>query len=220
MYYSGYGTSSVGNVIVLGSGLTTIWSSICFSSAGDIERERREGTLEYLFASPTSFSLIYLGKVLANTFLSLSGFIISFSIATFVLNEPPQIVNLAYFTLSFLLVFVSFISLSLVLGPMFTLSRNSRAFVNSLDYPLFILCGMVVSLDILPPLIRPISYILPPTLAIRLLRESANGIDNVNSYFLLFSICVLICVSYVFLSAFLQKKIDNRARVRASLGVF
>ncbi|WP_317913165.1 ABC transporter permease [Carnobacterium maltaromaticum] len=211
---------NIGNIIILGSGLTTIWSSICFSSAGDIERERRGGTLEYLFASPSNFNLIYLGKVLANTLLSISGFIISFIIATFILNEPPVLANPIYFTISFILTIFSFITFSLFLGPLFTLSRNSRAFINSLDYPIFILCGMVTSLDLLPGSLKIISYSLPPTWGISLLRESANGIEDFSKFFVNSLILILIGLIYILISIVLQRKIDKQARISATLGVF
>ena len=63
---------------ILGSGLAGLWSSIIYSSAGDIERERSIGTLEMLFISPTSFGMIMLGKVLGNMLLGLTSFALSF----------------------------------------------------------------------------------------------------------------------------------------------
>ncbi len=62
---------------VLGSGLSTFWSSICFSSASDINRERWYGTLENLFAAPVGFKWIVLGKILGNSLWGLISILIS-----------------------------------------------------------------------------------------------------------------------------------------------
>ena len=63
--------------VILGAGLMGIWSCICFSSAGDINRERYSGTLSLVFAAPVGFPKIVLGKILGNTILSLASLGIS-----------------------------------------------------------------------------------------------------------------------------------------------
>lgn len=216
MYHNGI-RGNVGDKIVLGSGLTTIWNSVCFSSAGDIERERRGGTLGNLFATPTSFTFIYFGKVIANTLLSLNGFFISFFISVFVFKEIPNIISPVFFSMSFIVTILSFVSLSLVLGPIFTLSRNSRAFINSLDYPLYILCGLVVSLESLPSTVKPLCYVFPPTLAVELLRKSATEIIILSEFITKVVIILAYCLVYFGMGLFLQKAIDKKIRISASL---
>lgn len=46
---------------------STFWSSICFSSASDIHRERWYGTLETIYAAPAGFKWIVLGKIIGNS---------------------------------------------------------------------------------------------------------------------------------------------------------
>ena len=76
-----YGSSSperIFNYVVLGSGFMALWSSIVYSSASDIHRERFYGTLEIIFVSPVSFAVVLIGKIIGNTIWGLLSMIISF----------------------------------------------------------------------------------------------------------------------------------------------
>jgi ABC-2 type transport system permease protein len=57
--------------VVVGSGLTGLWSSLLFISGNSINFERWTGTLESLVAIPTPFEVIVFGKNLANVVQSL-----------------------------------------------------------------------------------------------------------------------------------------------------
>ncbi|HSQ39382.1 MAG TPA: hypothetical protein VLM78_04415, partial [Anaerolineales bacterium] len=48
--------------VVVGSGLTGLWSSLLFVSGNSINAERWSGTLESLVALPTPFEVIIFGK--------------------------------------------------------------------------------------------------------------------------------------------------------------
>lgn len=71
------GQANFASYVVLGAGLMAVWGCICFSSAGDINRERFSGTLALVFAAPAGFPYIILGKILGNTVLSLLSLLIS-----------------------------------------------------------------------------------------------------------------------------------------------
>lgn len=207
------------NYVVLGSGLCSLWSAICFSSAGDIERERGMGTLQNICACPSKFTTIVFGKVLANTFLGLLGMALSLTFTMIFFNQFLAVKDVPLFIFCFILMLISFIAISLVIAPIFTLSKNARALMNCLEYPMFILCGFIFPIDVLPSFIRPLSYILSPTLAIKLLRESANGVSDFNIFYKEVIVLCLICLIYFIVSKILFSKIDKKTRIDATLGV-
>ncbi len=222
IFYMVYRESSYTNYInyvILGSGLTSLWSSICFSSAGDMERERYMGTLENLISSPSRFTNIVLGKVLANTTLGLSGIGLSLISTKIFFNSSLYVRHGFLFSISFILMIISFVCIALVIAPIFTLSKNARALMNCLEYPIFILCGFVFPIDILPTFIKPLSYILSPTWAIKILRESSSGISNFSIFYTEILILSIICIIYIFISKLLFLKIDKLTRINATLGV-
>jgi ABC-2 type transport system permease protein len=197
-----------------------MWGIIVFSSAGEIERERRMGTLESISAVPADFKLILTGKIFGNTLSGFFTMILGFIFITFVFGIPIIIKNPLLLILSLIVSMWAFVVISLFLAGIFTLSRSSRALVNSLEYPIFILCGFVFSLDVLPSLLRPLSYSLLPTWAVILLRKSIFGVSNLEEYFQPFGILLGLIIIYSILGNIFFKIIDKRTRISGTLGVY
>lgn len=208
-----------GEYIVVSSGLMNLWSSIIFSSAGDIDRERYMGTLECIYVSPSDFRLIFLGHVLGNLLLGLFSMILSSICVVFLFGLQVHIENPIEFLCAFTLSILSFTAISLLIGLIFTLSRSARILMNCLEYPIYILCGLVFPISVLPKALQFIAYVLSPTWAAQLLRESMAGIQNIRIfYFDLIALSILILV-YFLLTIVLFKKIDRRVRIDGTLGV-
>ncbi len=68
--------------VVIGSGLTGLWSSLLFISGNSINLERWIGTLESLVGAPMPFEVIVFGKNLANVVESLVSMVIGYSLAS------------------------------------------------------------------------------------------------------------------------------------------
>ncbi len=220
--YVMYKDSGIGNFalyVVLGTGLSSLYNTICFSSAGDIERERFMGTLEVLMALPSRFRTILAGKVLGNTLLGLTSMTIAYIFVRVVFKAQMDIANPVLFMISFILSILSFLAMSLIMAVLFTLSRNARGLMNCMSYPVMILCGLFFPIEILPSWTRPFSYILSPTWAARLLHASMSGIDSYGRFAL--DMVLLIAVSVIYLGIFviLYDKIEKKIRVGATLGV-
>lgn len=205
--------------VLFGSGIVSFWGSICFSSASDIERERFMGTLESIFVAPVGFKTIIIGKIIGNTLWGLISmgiaaiFVSVFFRKSFVIQMPFLMI------LSLILMTISFIAIALFMAGLFTLSRNTRLVMNSLEHPIFLLCGLVFPIEILPIFIQPISYLLSPTWAVKLLRIAVLG-GSSNEIF--FHLCGLTGITIIYWVAghVLFQKIDHKARVSATLGVY
>lgn len=219
MMYQGKSPDNFINYVILGSGIISFWSTICFSSAGDIERERFMGTLENLFASPIGLKTVMFGKILGNTIHGIFSILISLVFIVAVFNVKISIAHPIWFALGFLLMVLSFIAISMLISSLFTLSRNSRALMNCLEYPIFILCGMAFPIDILPDWVKVISYLLSPTWGIKILRMSVSGVVG-NSELLDVSL-ILLAITFVYfiLADIMYRKIDRETRIKATLGV-
>ncbi|MFB5089480.1 ABC transporter permease [Psychrobacillus sp. PGGUH221] len=210
---------NIGEYIIVSVGLINLWSTIINSSASDIERERYMGTLEVIYITPTDFRIIFLGKVIGNLLLGIFSMLLSFVVLKFIFSLDIIINHPISFLLSLLLTILAFSVISMLMGYLFTLSRNSRLLMNILEYPVYILCGIMVPIEFLPSFLRIFSYILPPTWSAKLLRESIIGIENTNLFILNLVILVFLIIFFFIVSHFLYKKIDYETKIRGSLGV-
>ena len=205
--------------VVLGAGLMGLWTCICFSSAGDINRERYSGTLALIFAAPAGFPMIILGKIIGNTVMSLLTLGISLVTAVVLFRIPLMLKSPLYFLLALVVTVVSFVVISFAVSCILTLSRKTELYMNLIEIPLILLCGFVFPVTVLPKAITFISYALSPTYAVELLRMSVWGVEDPVLYWQKFGIIIALTAFYTILSAILYRRIDRRVRIAATLEV-
>ena len=79
--------------VVVGSGMTGLWTTLLFNGGHSITGERWTGTLEPLVASPASLRLIVYGKVLANVTQSLLSMAGCYTLISLILGYPLTLVH-------------------------------------------------------------------------------------------------------------------------------
>ncbi|MCI5997023.1 MAG: ABC transporter permease [Peptoniphilaceae bacterium] len=201
---------------LIGSGISTFWSSICFSSASDIQRERWYGTLENIYVAPIGFTWIIFGKIIGNSIAGVLSILISFTTVFIVYGRPLVVEYPFYFIMSILMLIMCFMVVGFFMASFFTLSRNSRILMNFLEYPIFILCGFLFPIDLLPEYLQWFSYILAPTWAMKCIRFSVTGKGSIWSLVIL----VAITGALFLLAQLVYKEIDKKCRIDATLGVY
>ncbi|HLY25700.1 MAG TPA: hypothetical protein VKQ72_05130 [Aggregatilineales bacterium] len=70
-----------GIYVVVGSGMSGLWSSLLFMGGNSITVERWLGTLETIIGAPTEISVIAFGKNLANVVQSLASMVLCYIVA-------------------------------------------------------------------------------------------------------------------------------------------
>lgn len=203
--------------IVLGAGLMSLWGCICFSSAGDINRERYSNTLSLIFVSPSSFQAILFGKIVGNTILSLFSIVLTAVYSLVLYRQPIVIENIPMFLVSFLITIISFMTFSIFVAYILVLSRRTEILMNCLDIPLTLICGFVFPIEVLPVWSQYIAKAFPMTWSIKLLRQSIISPKVDSDFFIIMAYSIGIIIVYALLSNLLYKLIARRVRVNASL---
>ena len=206
------------NHVVLGAGLMGIWGCICFSSVGDINRERWSGTLPIIYVAPGGFGLIIFGKVLGNTIMSLLTFVLSYVTAGVISGQWLKIVHIGYFLLSLLLMILCFVVVSLCFAYIMMLSRKTELYMNLIEIPLVFICGFTFPVEILPGWAQSVSNVLAPTWAVKLLRMSVGAVDTAV-YMEYAGVLLLELVMLVLFTIGLFNWMNKRIRIRATLEV-
>jgi ABC-2 type transport system permease protein len=205
--------------VVVGSGMTGLWSSLLFISGNSITEERWVGTLENLVAAPTPMQVVVLGKNLANVVQSLLSMIASYLLVVLLFQLDVSIANPLLFIVSLFLMVISFIAFGLIMASLFILTPALRDFQNGLEFPVYILCGFLFPIALLPGWTTPISYLLTPYWAARALHGAASGTASVNEIMLSWTMMLVFGAIYVFASRGLFRYVLRKARVDATLGM-
>jgi ABC-2 type transport system permease protein len=95
------------------------------------------------------------------------------------------------------------------------LYRAANALANMLEFPIALVCGVMVPLSLLPGWSNPIGWVLAPTWGVRAIRRAALGGDAVTPIVL----CLALGAVYVVLGAVFIQILERRARERATLSL-
>ncbi|MBN1267133.1 MAG: ABC transporter permease [Anaerolineales bacterium] len=205
--------------IVIGSGMTGLWSSLLFISGNSINVERWTGTLENLVASPTPLPWVILGKNLAHVTQSLASMVLSYFLAALIFNLKLNIVYPGAFVLSLFLTVLAFVSFGAIIAPIFVMNPGVQGFQNALEFPIYILCGFLFPIAMLPGWTTPFSYALSPYWAARALHGTSSGALDLSEVLFSWLMLVLFSVGSALLSAFLFRVLLQKARREATLGL-
>jgi ABC-2 type transport system permease protein len=211
--------ASRGIYVVVGSGMTGLWTSLLFRGTFNINAERFMGTLEGIVASPTSLGTVVMGKTLASVSLSLLSMIFSYGLASVVFRFPLTIAQPGVFLASLLVTVLAFISFGLLISPLMAVNLSLTGWVNALEYPMYILGGFLFPILLLPGWSNPLSYLLAPYWAARVLHAASNGSATSSEILLCWSMMLLLATLYIVASYRLFKIVLHRARVDATLSL-
>jgi ABC-2 type transport system permease protein len=93
--------------------------------------------------------------------------------------------------------------------------RTAWALGNAIEYPVWLVCGFLVPLSILPGFVRPISWALAPTWGIRAIRQAALGGTPLPDL----GICCALGAGYAVLGILLVETVLRSARRTATLSL-
>jgi len=205
--------------VVVGSGMTGLWSGLLFISGNSINLERWTGMLETLVGTPTPLEVIVFGKNLANVVQSLISMIFGYFLAAFIFGYTLRIEQPLLFILSLFFSVIAFISFGLVIAPIFVMNRSVQQWQNALAFPVYILCGFLFPIALLPGWTTPLSYLLPPYWAARALHGTSTGGALFSEVLLDWGMMTIFSIFYLAISSWLFRKMLYKARVDATLNM-
>jgi ABC-2 type transport system permease protein len=106
-------------------------------------------------------------------------------------------------------------ALGFLLAVSFVRYRFAWALGNLFEYPVWLICGFLVPLSLLPGWVHPISWALAPTWGVRAIRQSALGGSPLPDLLL----CLALGAVYVLIGVLVVETVLRAARARASLSL-
>jgi ABC-2 type transport system permease protein len=205
--------------VVVGSGMTGLWSIVLFIGGNSINWERWTGTLETLVGLPTPMSVIVFGKNLANVTQSLSSMVAAYFLASLLFGYPLQVKQPGLFVVSLAFTVVAFVSFGLIIAPVFVINPGVQGWQNAIEFPVYILSGFLFPIALLPGWTTPLSYLLAPYWAARALHGASSGEASLSEMTFCWAMMLLFSLVYLLISNRLFRLMTRKARADATLGM-
>jgi ABC-2 type transport system permease protein len=199
----------------VGAGMLSLWGTTLSGSGRSLMLLRLEGMLELLVAAPASFLSVLAPITLATATVGLYGLGATL-VWSWLLFDIPLHVEHPWLLVAAVPVTVFGLGmLGTVLGSVFVRFRYANAMTNLFDYPIWLLSGVLVPLDLLPEWARPLSWLLPPTWGVQAIRDSILGGCPLAAI----GACLALGIGYLGLGVVTVRKFELLARRRASLAL-
>ena len=199
----------------LGAAVMGIWSTTATSAGGAVQQQRNWKVLELLVAAPSPLILVLAPITVAIAGIGVYSIVTTLLWGRLLFGVPFHVLHPALFLVSIPAAVLSIGLLGLVLASTLVLYREASAFSQMLEYPVWMITGMLIPLSLLPGWIHPISWVLAPTWGMRAVRRAALG-GSVGTPLLM---CVLLTVVYTVLAVVLLHHFEHLARDRATLSL-
>ncbi len=199
----------------LGASVMGIWSATSVAASSALQRERWQGTLELLVGTPVHFAVVLLPITIAMSTIGVYSLAATLLWGRYLFGIHLHFVHPWLFALAVPTAILSIGMLGFLLSVTVVRYRTAWALGNAIEYPVWLVCGFLVPLALLPSWVRPIAWILAPTWGIRGIREAALGGHALADT----AICLGIGVGYAAAGVLLAETILRSARERASLSL-
>lgn len=199
----------------LGAAVMGIWTATSMAAGTSLQRERWLGTLELLVAAPQHFSLIILPVGLATSTIGVYCMVATILWGRLVFGIELTIEQPLLFALAIPATLLSVGALGFLIAVAFARYRHAWALGSMSEYPVWLICGFLVPLTLLPDWVRPISWLLAPTWGMNAIRDAATGAAPLADI----AMCLLLGAAYVVIGVLVTDRVLHAARARASLSL-
>ena len=199
----------------LGSAVAGIWSMAAIDVTGAIQRQRWWGTLELLVGAPVPFALILLPMAIAIASAGIYALATTLVWGRLVYGIPLPLEHPLAFVVAVPVTIASLGVLGFALSMVLMRFRTAGWIGNSLEYPVWIVSGLLFPIAVLPAWSHPISWALAPTWGMRALLHSALGGHPWREV----GLCAGLAVVYAALGVALLERFLDAARERATLSL-
>ena len=216
-YYM-FGAESDPDVLLtasLGATVMAIWSSVAFSSGGAIEIQRSLGTLELLVAAPVPFAAVLAPITIATSAIGVYALGATLFWGRLLFGIPLHFEHPLLFAISLPAAIAAIGMLGLILASTLIYYRAALFLGASLEYPVWLVTGLLVPLSVLPGWVAPISWLLAPTWGVRAIRESATGGAPLSAI----AMCLALSACYLAVALVCLRGFERLARERATLAL-
>lgn len=214
LFRHGHGESLL--IAALASGVMGIWSTTTAQGAGALQTQRRLGVLELLVASPTPFWAILLPISVAISGIGVYSIVIGLVYVHVLFGVAISIQDWLGFAFAIPATIASIGSLGFLFASALVRYRSAFMLGNLFEWPVWMICGLLIPVSVLPGWLQPVSWLFAPTWGMRALRHATDGTASAWPDI---AMCAALSVVYLVVGAVFLHWFLRAARARATLGL-
>lgn len=199
----------------LGAAVMGVWTATSVPSSSALQRARWHGVLELLVATPVHFSLVLLPVTVATAAIGIYCLAATIVWGRFVFGIDLPMEHPIAFALAVPATVVAVGMLGFLMAVSFVRFRRSWSIGAVLEYPVWLICGFLIPLSLLPGWVRPISWALAPTWGMTAIREAASG----GTPWPDIAVCFALGLGYVAIGVLILNRVLLSARRHATLAL-
>jgi ABC-2 type transport system permease protein len=206
------GTPAAATRTATGVLLTAFWGATVWGGAAILRRERAEGTLGALLTGVRDARLVLVGKAFGASLGSTACIVTAIALVLVALDRPIAVAHPAWFACGLVAVLVSGTALGTLLSCVFLLTRHGPQLSSALMYPVFLLAGLLIPVDLIPAWLRPVSWLVSLHWAQRFLVSAASGPPDFGAL----AAVAALTMGYLVAGVLLFGRISQLVRVRGT----
>ncbi|MEV6199678.1 ABC transporter permease [Streptomyces sp. NPDC051771] len=161
--------------IQLGCGVLALWSCAIWQTGLILREELRHGTLPGILTRPTGLGTVLAGKTIGTAVRCALLIVVTIGTVGLLVGTPLRIERPVAFVLAAVATFGSALVLGMLLSCLFLLTPAAMRIAEALVYPMSLLGGMIVPVDMLPVWLRHVPDVVSLRWATELLTAAATG---------------------------------------------
>lgn len=201
--------------VAIGSSILGIWSATSTTAGSALQNERRQGTLELLVATPAPLPLILAPLTLSMATVGAYSMFATLLWGRVVFGIPLHVQSPAAFLAGVLVTVLAVGMMGFLLAVSSVRYRSAWALGSMLEMPVWLVCGFVVPLSLLPGWVHPVAWLLAPTWGVSAIKHAAFGGPWLPDA----AVCLGLGIAYGALGSLLCGRLLRSARQHASLAL-
>ena len=215
MYRAGSAGGAALVSAAVGASVMGVWSATSTTAASSLQQERRQGTLELLVASPSPFPLLIFPLTLSMATVGVYSMVATLLWGRFVFGIHIAIAQPLLFAVAVLVTLIAIGMLGFVMAVSSVRYRSAWALGNAFEMPVWLICGFLVPLSVLPGWLQPVAWVLAPTWGLAAIRAAAEGRPSATAILL----CLALAAAYGLIGALVSRRLVDSARRDAKLAL-
>lgn len=215
------GTANYVAYLLIGSNIFTIVSNAFWHIAYWVRFEQETGTLEAIYTTPTASTTLAAGVSVYSAIRGVGAALIAYLLGCLIFGVNPVQGDVL---LALLFVFVGLIplyGLTFLFGALVLKVKESNALINLMQWGVSFLMGIFFPVTILPPLLRGLAQLFPPTWMVNGVRSALLGVGFfLETWYLDWAVLWAFMLVTPLLGVWVFRRVESNLRNNEGIGTF